>query len=250
MRRLAAAIRFFTCLPLPAGLGSGEDELKGCLPFVPLVGLAIGSVCAGFDRLCVHRLPATVTCVLLVALLAAASRGLHLDGLTDTADGLLSARDRQAKLAIMRDSHIGAMGVLVAVIALALKVTALAALPVETRWRTVLLTPVVGRCAILVALHIGDYARPEGGLGALFSDRRDALLWMAAVAAASSAGWVLDGTRGIAGALAGLGVAVGLGLWTRRAIGGWTGDTVGASCELAEIAPAICACIGLGAGRG
>jgi len=94
MKRLVAAIRFLTILPLPGRWGTEEADLAGSVVFFPIVGLLIGAVVAALAFGLVHILPPAVVSVLIVIALAAVSGGLHLDGLSDTADGFLSARWR------------------------------------------------------------------------------------------------------------------------------------------------------------
>ena len=102
-----------------------------------------------------------------------------MDGLCDTADGFFSVRPRERIMEIMRDSRVGAMGVMAIVLTVVLKVAALESHGVDTIWVVVLLMPLAGRCSLLVLMAILPYARPEGGLGTLFYSRSSKLsaLW-------------------------------------------------------------------------
>ena len=111
MKRFLAAIQFLTILPLPRGLCPDERALGGSLPFFPVVGLGIGAAVALIDRGLGSLFPVGVTSVLAVILLIAASGGLHLDGLADTADGFFSSRPRERIFEIMRDNRTGPMEV-------------------------------------------------------------------------------------------------------------------------------------------
>jgi adenosylcobinamide-GDP ribazoletransferase len=188
-------------------------------------------------------LPASVFVVLV---LVAASAGLHMDGLADTADGLLSSRPRARVLEIMRDSHIGAMGVIAVVGVLLLKVTLLSSIvDGSSRWRMVLLAPVAGRCALLLVMSVFPYARQEGGLATVFQPghRRAVLLAVWSVVVLFVTGWLCASYRGLAIAGASLAGALLLGWYVRRRIGGYTGDTLGATSELVEILPFLVAAI-------
>lgn len=242
MKRFLAALRFLTVLPIPGSWGTAEKDLAGSVFFFPIIGLLIGIVVAAVSLGIVRVLPVPPSAVVIVILLAAASQAFHLDGLSDTADGFLSSRPRERVLEIMRDSHVGAMGVVAIVLVLLLKVTALAALPKEPLWRAALLMPVAGRSAILVQMAILPYARAEGGLGTLFFSRNRMPEAIAAVAILGGVSWAVLGGIGlmVTGAVV-LATALFCIICLRR-IGGATGDTLGAGCEIAEIIPPLILC--------
>ncbi len=242
MKRFLAALRFLTVFPIPGPWGHAQEDLAGSVPCFPLVGLLLGAG-AGALALGLSRvLSPPPACVLVVIALLAASGGLHMDGLSDTADGFFSARRRERMLEIMRDSHIGAMGVMAIVCVLLLKVAALASIPQRTMWRAVFLMPVAGRCALVVSMAVLPYARTEGGLAAVFYTKRPRLtaLWAAGVLA--GAGGLILGVAGLVAAVASLAIVLLFAVYTVRKIGGATGDTLGAACEIAEIVPALTLC--------
>jgi adenosylcobinamide-GDP ribazoletransferase len=242
VRRFFAALGFLTVLPVPEGWGGGERELSRCAPFFPVVGLLIGAVVAVGTWGLGQVMPAWPASVLTVIALIGVSRGLHMDGLSDTADGFLSSRPRERILEIMRDSHVGAMGVMAIVCAVFLKVAALASLSGEVRWRAALLTPVAGRCALVVSMAALPYARGTEGLGALFYRGRSRLDAVWAVLFLGLAGWAAAGAAGLAASILSVVLTLLFAVYTYRKIGGATGDTLGAACELAEIVPALALC--------
>ncbi len=241
MKGLLAAIQFLTICPLPRGLQPDEQALGRSLPFFPVVGLLIGAAVSLADWGLGRLFPCPVTSVLAVILLIAASGGLHLDGLADTADGFFSARPRERILDIMRDSRIGSMGVATIVSVVALKIALVASVPGPWRFWVLLLMPVAGRCALLVHLALLPYARPEGGLADLFHANRSRghLLW--AFLFLLGSGWLSGGWPGMAAGAAAFVLTLPLAAWSLRKIGGLTGDTLGAACELTELAPALVA---------
>jgi len=239
---LAAALRFLTLLPLPGRLGSSEAELAHAAPFFPLVGLLLGCIAAPAAQILFHLLPPLPAAVLLTFLLLAFSGGLHLDGLADTADGFFSARSSERMLEIMKDSCIGTMGAAALIVILLLKIACLASLSADKLLAAAFLLPVAGRAAILLLMALLPYAR-EGGLGSLF-----------AVYFHSGAGWIASsggfllltwaayaaaGPSGLTVVLAVLLLTFLFALLCRSKIGGATGDTLGAACELAEAAAAL-----------
>lgn len=245
MKSFFSALAFLTPVPIPESWCGGERGLRGAPVFFPVVGLVIGEVAAlitfGIDQV----LPALPASVFVVLALLVASAGLHMDGLADTADGLLSSRPRERVLEIMRDSHIGAMGVIAVVGVLLLKVALLSSIDGSTRWRMVLFAPVAGRCALLLVMSVFPYARQEGGLATVFQPgrRRAALLAVWSLAVLFVTGWLCASYRGLAIAGASLVGALLLGWYVRRRIGGFTGDTLGATSELIEILPFLAAAI-------
>lgn len=237
-----SALRFLTPAPVPDSWAGGERDLERSPYYFPIVGLLAGgvaaAVCFGLDQV----LPPLAVGAVLVCVLIALSRALHMDGLADTADGLLSSRPREQILTIMRDSRTGAMGVVAVVCVIVLKIALFASVaPEGMRWRIALLMPPAGRCAIVVTMAVFRYARSEGGLATVFAlsgVRRWALLvWAPAVLLV--AGWLIADLAGLVVGLASLGSALFLGLYCHRRIGGYTGDTLGAANEIVECVPAL-----------
>jgi adenosylcobinamide-GDP ribazoletransferase len=240
MKRLLAAIQFLTILPVPRGLCPDERALGGSLPFFPVVGLGIGATVAAIDWGLGFLFPAGVTSVLAAILLIAASGGLHIDGLADTADGFFSARPRERILEIMRDSRTGPMGVAAIVCVVALKIALFASVAAPGRTWVLLLTPVAGRCALLIQMALLPYLRPEG-LARVFHRNRSPLHLFWAPAFLIAAGGIAGGLPGLLAGGISLLFAFLFAAYVRRKIGGLTGDTLGASCECTELAPALVA---------
>src|SRR3712207_2582769 len=114
-----------TALPVPARAAAST---RGVLPWAPLVGLVVGAVAAGVAVLGDRYVSPLTGAVLGVAVLAVLTRGLHLDGLADTADGLGPLRDRQRALQVMRQGDVGPFGVAAMVLVLLLQASAAAVL--------------------------------------------------------------------------------------------------------------------------
>src|SRR5438270_12724925 len=123
VRSLFAAIAFLTRIPV----GGRSYDVAGGVAVFPLVGAAIGAAVGGTAYGLARILPSLAAAGIAVALGALLTGGLHLDGLADSADAL-TARSRDAALAIMRDHAIGAYGAVALVLDLVVKSAALAAL--------------------------------------------------------------------------------------------------------------------------
>lgn len=246
MKSLLAAVKFLTSVPVPWSWTGGERGLSRSVFWFPVVGLVAGGVlgglCLGLERI----LPALPLSAVLVALMAGVSGGLHLDGLSDTADGLLSSRPRERALEIMKDSHVGAMGVIAIVMVVLLKFSLLASVPAASRWWLVLLAVFLGRCSFPLAMTLLRYARPEGGLATVFAAtlERPLIRWTTltwTVAVALGAGYLIGDWTGLAAGAAAIAVSLLLVGYTRYRLGGYTGDTLGAGCELVELVPFLVA---------
>jgi len=239
MKSLIAAIQFLTVCPFVSNIHCSGREIGRSTPFFPLVGILIGAAIALLDHAAILIFPPLLASAIIVVALIGFSGGLHMDGLGDTADGFLSSRPRERVLEIMKDSHAGAMAVISIVCLVCLKVTALASLPPAARFPVLFLMPLAGRCALVFHMMVLDYARAEGGLANLFIENRRK--WDAALAliVLAVAGWMAGGQMGIVAA--GLSVVMTLifSFWCQKKIGGFTGDTLGASCEIAELVPAL-----------
>ena len=238
MRRFLAALRFLTVIPVPGAWGSGEAELAGSVPFFPVVGLLLGALSALVAWGVSLVAPPLVSSAVIVVVLLAFSGGLHMDGLADAADGLLSARPRERVLEIMQDSHVGALGVVAIVCVLLVKFASLASLAPGNLWRAAFLMPVAGRCALVVHMALLRYVRP-GGLGAVFFRQRPVGAAVGAVMVLALGSWAVVGADGFIVAGACVAVTLGLAACFRHRLGGATGDTLGATCEIVEIVPAF-----------
>src|SRR5581483_7481333 len=146
------------------------DEVAAAQAWFPAIGLLLGLALLGADRAASRALPPAAIDVLLVVLLAALTGALHLDGLGDAADGLLGGRDRERRLAIMREPHAGSYAIVAIVSVLALKWAGLVALPGNVRFEALLLAPCLARLGMLAATAAFPYAR-AGGMGVEFKGR-------------------------------------------------------------------------------
>ncbi len=238
MRGLLAAVRFLTILPVPGRYGSEPADLGRSAPFFPVVGLLLGALAALAAWGVSLVAPPLVVSAAIVVLLVCFSGCLHMDGLCDAADGLLSARPTERALEIMKDSHVGTMGVMAAVCVLLMKFASLASLQPDHLWPAVFLMPLAGRCAMVMHLALLPYVRSDG-LGAVFYTNRRYLAAIEAVVVLSAACWLIFGAGGWIVAAVSIAVVLLLAVYFRYRIGGATGDTFGAACEIIEMVPAL-----------
>jgi adenosylcobinamide-GDP ribazoletransferase len=247
MNSLLGTIRFLTIIPT---VRPGLDEARLCVKpeYFPVVGLVLGIVLAIVDAVFLWLFPPPLASACTIIALIILTGGLHLDGLADTADGFFSARPREEILRIMRDSRTGAMGVMAIAGILLLKVSALSSLAPGIRMRALLLMPVAGRCAMAALMAHLPPARPDG-LAALLRPKEAKYLLIVSPAALLVLGWLLLGKDGIVVGVVCLLALVPVSLYMFRKIGGMTGDTLGAACEIVE-AISLMAAAGIGFSMG
>lgn len=231
--RLAGA--FLTIFPVGRDLPVEPPQLARSMGLFPAVGLVIGLLLVVLHWALAPLLPRQVLDSLLVLILIVITGGLHLDGMADVIDGLAGGRDREGSLRIMKDSRVGAMGVIGLVMVLLLKYICLHNVPREVMPATLLFMPAAGRWVQVVLACCSPYVRPEGGTGAAFVDHvglRELLLACVTVAAAALI--LFDWKGGILLLLLGSAALVLLHYFRRR-LGGVTGDVLGAATELVEV---------------
>jgi adenosylcobinamide-GDP ribazoletransferase len=235
LRPLAVAFGFLTRVPLATGAAVPRD-LGRATTWFPAVGAALGTVLVAAHHL-LGGLAVAVAAVVLVALHAALTGGLHLDGVADVFDALGGGRgDRDRMLAILRDSRIGAHGAAALVLLVVAKVLAVAELldRLHPAWWALYAAPAAARWAVVPLVVAFPYARPDG-LGKPFHGHAGAAQLAGATGVAAAAlGWL--GGRALAPALSALLAALAIAAWLHRRLGGLTGDVYGAAIEAAELA--------------
>ncbi len=243
-KELAAAACFLSILPFPRNAQSffgGEEvepqpQLVIGSAYFPLIGLLIALV-ACLLPLAIGpslHLPPFVLAALLTVALVCLTGGLHLDGLMDTCDGLFSGDRRERKLEIMRDSHIGAFGVLGGVCILLLKFAIFASLDPQHLALALLIALPIARWAMVLAIYLFPSARLTGlGATARLTVTRPRLLiaMITSLLIALVAGHLIGFAVWMGGTL----VPIIIGTWITYVLGGLTGDVYGALAEMTEV---------------
>jgi len=237
-RRLRVAFSFLTTIPFPYVKNCDEKDQAKSLIYAPVVGLFMGGLLlllwAGVSYFPVKPVAAAIVVLGYVLL----SGGLHLDGLADSCDGVFSNRSRERMLEIMKDSRIGTNGVIALVLILLLYWILISALPLYATIQSaaaLLLMPVAGRTGSIVASGLSKYARKTEGLGKNFVElltAKDAIVGGAISLAIFS---LVYGWRGMVLFLITLLSTLGGVLYFKHKLGGATGDTLGAICEMNQV---------------
>lgn len=231
------AVQFLTRLPLPQHLDYSPTRLGAARRYFPLVGIVVGSLGAlVYGAAVILRLPQVMAALLATAATILVTGAFHEDGLADTFDGL-GAFTREKMLAIMQDSRIGVFGAAGLGVTLALKVAALASLPVALAVACLVAGHGLSRLSNVVVAATSPYVR-NSGAGSLLAGRLGR--GGTSLAAATGLGCLAVAMIvSMSDALAGLaGLALGhlamRSLYEKR-LGGHTGDTQGAVQQWSEL---------------
>lgn len=229
------ALTFLTKAPWPRAPLAASQELARSLFWFPWVGALLGLIFLGAWLGLSRVLPLPAAAALLLCLSVWITGGLHLDGLADTVDGLGGGRTPEERRRLMKDSRVGAFGVMSLILVLLLKFACFLAAG-QKGWRAeFILYPMVSRWGMVFLAYLSPYARPEGGLGQAMTSvsRRTA-----AEAGLSALGLAVLLLR-LKGLLlwAGAGVLIWLmSRYFKKTLGGVTGDVLGAANEVVEVA--------------
>ena len=223
------AVQFLTRIPVPAWVGHGPGQLEHAARWFPLVGILVGLVGAGVLALARLGFPPLLAAVLSTAATVLLTGAFHEDGLADSCDGLFGGWTREDALRIMQDSRIGTYGAAGLGLALAAKVSCIAVLPPLA----LVVAHAASRFWALTLVAGLDYVRHEGkakpvaeGVGA------------GGVLVAALCGLLPALFLGWRGALAAVLACIPTWLlahWVRRRLGGYTGDVLGMTQQVAEL---------------
>jgi len=235
MRDFFQALSFLTILPvgqLPLAEGKG---LARSMAFFPLVGLLIGLLLAVAYFFLSFLFSKSLVLWLTIGCLVFLTRGLHLDGFSDTIDGFAAGGPKEKILEVMRDSRIGALGVVGLILLIGAKYLVLDQIVGPSIPRSLILMTVMGRNSMVWVCYRSTYARSGGGLAKPFVENltaREVVLSSASALGIALLLWRLEGAL----------VFFGIGLFSYifrsfflKKLNGVTGDILGAANELSEL---------------
>ncbi|MHB8155439.1 MAG: adenosylcobinamide-GDP ribazoletransferase [Candidatus Omnitrophota bacterium] len=242
MTSFLLALQFLTTLPLMIGKFS-EKKMAWALVYFPMVGLFLGLMLIGLNTLLsILGFHLGVINIILVIVLIIFTGGLHLDGLADTTDAFLSGQGKEKMLQIMRDSHIGVMGVLALISIILLKVGLLSSVNVAARPAALMLMCVLSRWSVVLIMYLFPYARQEGK-ARLFIQGLNLKIFIVSLAVVLLFSFAIWGLKGLLALVVISGCVYAINKIIVRKIGGVTGDTLGATIEVMEIAVLFIVCI-------
>ncbi|AZG43650.1 adenosylcobinamide-GDP ribazoletransferase [Gordonia insulae] len=243
VRAVHVALSWLTVMPLPQPRAAMDREVGAAvMSAVPVVGAILGAMAAGLAAvLSPTDLPPAMIGILVVVALALGTRGMHIDGLSDTADGLGCYGPPERVAEVMRGGPAGPFGVATVVAVMIVQTIGFGTLAAGHRWYEIGFAVALGRIVAVIGSRRGLPAAHPEGFGALVADsqRTSIVVWGAvAMLGALAVGWGPDGLSVPEAIQAMIVVAavIGAGWWftahCARRIGGLTGDVLGAGIEL------------------
>lgn len=235
MKSFLLALQFLTIIPLKLE-NFKEQDLAESSKYFPLIGLLLGLILAGANRLflLLNFEPISVN-IIIIVLLVALTGGLHLDGLADTADALLSRKDRAEMLRIMRDPHIGVMGVLGLLCIILLKIAFFSSIDGSLKTTALLLMCSTGRWAMVLSMFLSAYVRREGK-AKVFVQGMNHKIFISATMFTLAICIFMYQLKGLIILLISALLAFAVNRFLNSKIAGVSGDTLGAVNEVLELA--------------
>lgn len=254
MRSLTRALGFLSIAPMGNLAHFETGQIPLMLAAFPLAGAILGAALGAFWHVLNLFLDAQLSAAITVCAWATLTRGFHLDGLADCADGLGGGFTPEARLKIMKDPHIGAFGTIAIVGVLLVKYSALTALPAHPLpfafpeqgklirgvvWFALIVS--AARFGMLCGMVGARYARADGGLGKDFFPAAKPWVLLAAAPVPLALALLCGRERGLIVVAVPVAIALLFRLLVNRMLRGLTGDTLGAMVELGELGALISA---------
>lgn len=245
MRDIARAVAFLSRIPVSPSFFAGYDGKLGPVSRAfPLAGLLIAAPgAAAFGLLLALHADPLMAALLALTVQTVSTGALHEDGLSDTADGLGGGKDRERALAIMKDSRIGTYGAAALILSFGLRAAAMAAIarhaaPIDATI-AILAVAVLSRGAMVWHWHVLPSAKPDGVAASAGQPDGDAMQ-VALITTLVLVALLIWSSLGISSLISSLLVAALATFFVnrhvRQRLAGHTGDTIGATQQICEIA--------------
>ena len=235
MKYLKLAIQFLTIIPVKIKGGISDQDMRKSFLFFPVAGLLIGWILCCV-LLWLNFLPSLFHAGVLLAVSVILTGALHLDGFADTCDGLSGMWEKEKALEIMRDSHIGAMGVVGIGVILILKFSLFFHVADRFFWQSLLCMGAVSRWAQVFSCLNTRYPRSKGKAKIFIEQVNIKDVVISGLGVFIFCIVLLGAGKAILVFAITLGIVILFKRYVTKKIGGMTGDTIGAVNELVEIA--------------
>lgn len=239
---LVVSFQFLTRLYIPINVDWSENNLKKSLSWFGLVGAFVGlvlylSIKAGLQFGINYSVISAITLILWLYITGA----MHIDGISDMADGFFSNKDKEKTLEIMKDSHVGAFGVIAIVFVLLMKYEMLKEFLISNnRLFLIIIPPIFARLGAGFVLSFYETTK-KSGLGYTFHSSRPGSFWLIGFLFFSILSIILY-FKSIIFVLLSLIISNLMAVWAKKKIGGLNGDIYGAIVEIIEIVGMIFIC--------
>ena len=234
MTPLLLSFMFLTVLPVRVKPPLTGKDYTLSLIFFPITGLFIGALLSGLNILLLYCFKGVLIDAILVLFLTLVTGALHMDGLSDTFDGMMSGKKREEALNIMKDSHIGAMGVISIIFAILLTVLLFNSIPAHLKTACLLTIPMISRWNMVFVISLFSYARSEGKAKPFFDGRKGGVLFISSLVTFVLS-YLIFGIPAIALIIISGCVSYLFSMAVAGKLGGITGDTIGAVNEISKI---------------
>lgn len=246
---VSLALSWLTVLPVRGPHDIDKAVAGRAISAAPVAGVVLGVAAAAVSWLaCIAGAPVFAAGLLGVGVLAVGTRGMHVDGLSDTADGLGCYGPPERAREVMHSGGAGPFGVVALIVVLGIQATAFGALADDGGWVAIVVAVVAGRVAVVLACRRGIPAAPGSRFGSLVADTQGPVpiaLWTVAVIAAAVLATPAVPWLGPVAVLVTLLLTVLFVQHCARRFGGLTGDVLGAALEGTVAAVALVAAIAL-----
>ena len=235
MKSFILMLQFLTTIPLPFKVNFDQKSFSRGIILAPVIGLIMGGLLTLLFYAARLLGSNILTALLITGLHTWLSGGLHLDGLADSADGLLSRRDREKTLAIMKDSLIGTFGTLALIFCIVAKIILISSIPRDHIFPLILIMPILPRFNIVFAAGISNYAgRDQGPAGHVISSTGAKEILISFIITLGLSIYFLKWSFFIFTAAQTVFLLL-LTASVKKRLGGITGDILGAVVELSEV---------------
>ncbi|MGH9845039.1 MAG: adenosylcobinamide-GDP ribazoletransferase [Blastocatellia bacterium] len=235
LRLFLTAVQFLTRLPVPQGFATSEETIDKASAFFPLIGVIVGGGAALVLTLLQHLLPLSASVLFAIIFTAFITNGFHEDGLADTFDGFGGGWTKEQALEIMRDSRLGTYGTMALILLILGKHNFLSSLAPGQVWRWLIVAHTASRWTILPLCAWLPYARAEGQ-GKLVARQVGGSEILTGSVTLLIVVLLLSCPAAIAALMVTGLVAFLSGLYYRTRLRGITGDCLGATNQLTEVA--------------
>ena len=240
LRLFFTALQFFTRLPIPQWVGYDEAWMQPAIRYFPLIGWLTAAVAAGVYWLAGMIWPASIAALLSTVAGVLLTGALHEDGFADVCDGFGGGTSAERVLTIMKDSRVGAYGVIGIVLVLALKIAALAAMPAQQAIVALCIAQPLSRAFAAIPVWRLDYVRMEGKAKAMAQRMQPGEFAFSALCGVfpmliGIASGVIGWQKCMAAAILAAFACLYLVLLFLRRLGGYTGDCLGAIQQTSEV---------------
>ncbi|MFC1624114.1 adenosylcobinamide-GDP ribazoletransferase [Candidatus Omnitrophota bacterium] len=234
MKEFLIALQFLTVFPITIRPEIKGEDFGKSLRYFPIIGGLIGILLC-LSLFLLGFLPGLVkgACILIISIII--TGGIHLDGFADACDGFYGSNPKEKILQIMRDSHIGVMGVIGVICLLFFKFSLIVSIPQGILWKSLIMMAVFARWSQCLACYVSCYARKDGKAKHFIEHAKRREVYLGGVFTLTLFLMLMQIKGVILFFISILPIFLFIN-YIKRRIGGMSGDTIGAVSEIGEVA--------------